>query len=66
LEAAQDLLNIPDAAKGTQELGNSGSIGWRHCPNSKAIRTENQAGQSLGHNDLKSFLTTGKAGHRGA
>jgi hypothetical protein len=57
LEAARDLLNIPDAAKGAQELGKQWLDRLATLPQlKKRFEQQNQAGQSLGHNDLKSFL----------
>jgi hypothetical protein len=57
LEAARDLLNIADAAKGAQELGKQWLDQLATLPQlKKQFEREGQAGQSLSQNDLKSFL----------
>ncbi|HXV80711.1 MAG TPA: hypothetical protein VEG60_12610 [Candidatus Binatia bacterium] len=57
LDAARDLLNIPDAAKGMQGLGNS----WRDRLGAlpqlkKQMERQGPPGQSFGQNELKTFL----------
>jgi hypothetical protein len=71
LEAAPDLLNIPDVAKGTQELGKQWLDRLATLPQLKRqFELQNQAGQSLSQNELKSFLdklekqTTGELDRR--
>jgi hypothetical protein len=71
LEAAADLLNIPDVAKGPQELGNQWLDRLATLPQlKKQFELQNQAGQSLSQNELKSFLdklekqTTGELDRR--
>ena len=57
LEAARDLLNLADAAKGAQELGKQWLDQLATLPQLKQqFEREGQTGQSLSHNDLKSFL----------
>ena len=57
LEAARDLLNIADAAKGAQELGKQWLDQLATLPQlKKQFEREGQAGQSLSQNELKSFL----------
>jgi len=57
LEAAADLLNIPDGAQGTQELGKQWLDRLATLPQlKKQFESQNQAGQSLSQNELKSFL----------
>ena len=57
LEAARDLLNMADAAKGSQELGKQWLDQLATLPQlKKQFEREGQAGQSLSHNELKSFL----------
>jgi hypothetical protein len=71
LEAAADLLNIPDVSKGTQELGKQWLDQLATLPQLKRqFELQNQAGQSLSQNELKSFLdklekqTTGELDRR--
>jgi hypothetical protein len=57
LEAARDLLNLPDAAKGMPELGKQWLDQLAALPQlRKQFERQSPAGQSLGHNELKSFL----------
>ena len=57
LEAARDLLNLADAAKGAQELGKQWLDQLATLPQLKQqLEREGQAGQNLSQNDLKSFL----------
>jgi hypothetical protein len=57
LEAARDLFNIADAAKGAQELGKQWLDQLATLPQlKKQFEREGQPGQSLSQNDLKSFL----------
>ena len=57
LEAARDLLNMADAAKGSQELGKQWLDQLATLPQlKKQFERESQGGQSLSHNELKSFL----------
>ena len=57
LEAARDLLNIADTAKGAQELGKQWLDQLATLPQlKKQFEREGQAGQSLSQNELKSFL----------
>jgi hypothetical protein len=57
LEAARDLLNIPDAAKGAQELSKDWLDRLATLPQLKRqLELQNQAGQNLSQNELKSLL----------
>jgi hypothetical protein len=57
LEAARDLLNFSDAAKGTQELGKQWLDRLATLPQlKKQFEQQGHGGQNLDSNDLKSFL----------
>jgi hypothetical protein len=57
LEAAQDLFELPDAAKGTQDLAPQWMERLATLPQLKRqLDREARAGQGLGQNDIKSFL----------
>ena len=57
LEAAQDLLNIPETAKGTQELEKTWFEQLATLPQLKTqFERQGQMGQNLSRNDLKSLL----------
>ena len=57
LEAARDLLNLADAAKGAQELGKQWLDQLATLPQLKQqLERAGQAGQNLSQSDLKSFL----------
>jgi hypothetical protein len=57
LEAARDLLNFAEVAKGAQELGKQWLDQLATLPQLKQqLEREGQPGQNLSQNDLKSFL----------
>jgi hypothetical protein len=57
LEAARELLNIPNAPNGTQGLGNSWLDRLAGLPQlKKQLGEQGAAGQGLGQNELKAFL----------
>lgn len=57
LEAAQELLNLPDSAKGERELGQSSLDRLATLPQLKRqFDQQGQANRSMSQNELKSFL----------
>ena len=57
LEAARELLNIPNATKGTQGLGNSWLDRLAGLPQlKKQLGEQGASGQSFGQNELRAFL----------
>lgn len=57
LEAAQELLNLPDSAKGERELGQSSLDRLATLPQLKRqLDQQGQANRSMSQNELKSFL----------